>query len=222
MKLLLTNEVIGAAARAVIKNCDLERIKALAGSAVIAPPARPSSSHQSCDVSIGVAFDKAFCFYYPENLEALRVAGAKLEFFDTMHDQKLPDVDGFYIGGGFPESFLQELEDNTSIRTVLKEKIEQGTPVYAECGGLRYLARSIEINGGKKNMVGALQTDVCFQKKPVGHGYIHVEPQNGMGWLTSESYIAGHEFHYSKLTNIDPEIKYLYRVKKRCRNRSHP
>ena len=210
----LIETIISSAAHAVTQNCDLEKIKAVATRAVVYEPGSTEKSDAKTKVTIGVAYDRSFCFYYPENLDLLRAAGARLVFFDTLCDKTLPDVDGFYIGGGFPESFLQELEDNTVVRKQLKERIELGVPVYAECGGLMYLTRSIEFNGRRKEMVGALQADVRFQKKPVGHGYIHLKPQKGKSWLTSDSFITGHEFHYSKLTNISQDLTYHYKVKK--------
>ena len=210
----LTNKIINAAADAVSQNCNLEKIKQVAGQKQLDGIGQKSIKNVGKLVTIGVAYDNSFCFYYPENLDALREAGAKLVFFNTMKDQNLPEVDAYYIGGGFPESFLRELEDNASIREQLKQRIEQDVPVYAECGGLMYLTRSIEINGIKKNMVGAFPADVCFQKKPVGHGYIHLEPIQDKSWLASDSYISGHEFHYSKLTHIGSDIEFCYRVKR--------
>ncbi len=210
----MTESIVGSAARAVSQNCDLEKIKAIADRTEVRLPATAKRSFAGGKVRIGVAYDRAFCFYYPENLDSLRAAGAELLFFDTMKDGALPDADGFYIGGGFPESFLPELEDNAVVRRELKARIEGGVPVYAECGGMMYLTRSIEIEGRRREMVGVLQADVRFQRKPVGHGYIHVQPQRGKGWLTSDSFIAGHEFHYSRLIDIGRELEYLYKVKR--------
>ena len=210
----LSETIIASAARAVAQNCALDKILEVADSAAVCQLVAAEKIRAEQKVTIGVAYDPAFCFYYPENLEALRMAGAKLLFFDTLESQFLPDADGFYIGGGFPESFLQELEGNRTVRKQLKERLEDGTPAYAECGGVLYLVRSIERNGRKGEMVGVLQADACFCSTPVGHGYVHLEPQKGKSWLTSASPIAGHEFHYSKLVNISPDLDYHYTIKR--------
>ncbi len=98
-------------------------------------------------VRIGIARDAAFGFYYPGDLDALRSAGAELVSFDALHAEHLPKVDGLFIGGGFPETHMEALAANTSLRRELHDAIEGGLPAYAECGGLMYLARGIEWNG---------------------------------------------------------------------------
>jgi cobyrinic acid a,c-diamide synthase len=97
----------------------------------------------AADVRIGVAQDRAFGFYYADDLDALRAAGAALVRIDTLHDAHLPPIDGLFIGGGFPELFAAELEANVALRTRIRAAIDAGLPVYAECGGLMYLARSL-------------------------------------------------------------------------------
>ncbi|MBU2646431.1 hydrogenobyrinic acid a,c-diamide synthase (glutamine-hydrolyzing) [bacterium] len=211
----LVNEVVSAAAKAVMENCDLDRIKAIAGN--ICLPDLAPEEHQSCGtpkVKIGVARDRAFCFYYQQNFNALREAGAELVFFDTMADKTLPDVDALYIGGGFPESFLPELEANRPLRGILKAAVESGMPVYAECGGLMYLTRSITRDGQTCEMVGAIPADVEFQKKPIGKGYIEIRTVPGKGWFQAERTIKGHEFHYSRLVNIGPNIAYNFTMER--------
>lgn len=210
----LVNEVVAAAAGAVRDNCDLDRIRELAGN-ICLPEAPPTPAPvASARVRIGVARDKAFCFYYQQNFNALRQAGAELVFFDTLRDTSLPVVDGLYIGGGFPESFLQELEANRPIRVELKRAIDSGMPVYAECGGLMYLTRSITREGETRQMVGALPADVEFQKKPIGKGYIEIRTTPGKSWFQCDRLIKGHEFHYSRLVNLGSEIEYNFRMER--------
>ncbi len=209
------DRVIKELGKVVLENCDLDKVLSIAH-----PLRQPeglsdlpeSVIKTSPIVKIGVAYDGAFCFYYPENFSSLEAAGAELLFFNTLNDAKLPDVDGVYIGGGFPESFLPELENNAGIRKDLKQKILEGLPVYAECGGLMYLTRSIERHGIKKEMVGAIPADVLFQEKPVGKGYseLNVRPTND--WLNCTDVIKGHEFHYSSLINIDRELDYKFDI----------
>ncbi|MBI5043958.1 MAG: hydrogenobyrinic acid a,c-diamide synthase (glutamine-hydrolyzing) [Nitrospirae bacterium] len=156
------------------------------------------------EVRIGVPLDKAFSFYYLENLDALRDAGAEIVFFDTLEDKKLPDVDGLYIGGGFPEMFMDELEANASLRRDIHVAIEAGMPVYAECGGLMYLSRSISWDGKIKKMVGVLPCDIEMTKRVQAHGYVVLQDADGRE-------IKGHEFHYSRFRNLG-DVKFLYKV----------
>ncbi len=208
------DQVINGLGRIVAENCDLEKILAL--SKPIQPPEgienikAPNLKKQT--VKIGVAYDSSFCFYYPDNLEALEAAGAQLVYFDTIHDTALPEVDGVYLGGGFPESFLPELENNRAMRSQLRKRILAGMPVYAECGGLMYLTRSIERDGVKKEMVGVIPADVLFQKKPVGKGYSELKVKPTNNWFNSEKIIKGHEFHYSRLINLDQPMDYKFKI----------
>lgn len=164
---------------------------------------------------IGVIMDRSFSFYYPENLESLENAGADLVAIDAINDPKLPSVDMLFIGGGFPEVMAEELEKNHSLRQQIKENIEQGLPVYAECGGLIYLGRSIQWQGKTNQMVGALPFDIEMIKKPMGHGYMRVEVQKDNPWLPAGSKLIGHEFHHSKVINLERDkVDFAYRVTK--------
>jgi cobyrinic acid a,c-diamide synthase len=205
-------QVIATLGKSVLENCDLETIFELAGEIEHSVSKPDSKEFPDPLVKIGVAYDKSFCFYYPENLDALRMAGAELVLFDTLKDSHLPEFDGIYIGGGFPESFLHELEENSSLREQLYQRIEKGTPVYAECGGLMYLTRSIERAGVKKQMVGAIPADVLFQAKPVGKGYSELSSRNSQSWFKVNQPIKGHEFHYSRLINLDAGIDFNFNV----------
>lgn len=163
---------------------------------------------------IGVLRDRAFSFYYPENLEALQDAGAELVFIDSLRDAHLPTVDALYIGGGFPEVFLRELEANASLRAEIRAAIEDGLPVYAECGGLMYLARSITWRDQHGEMVGALPFDVVMMDKPQGHGYVELEVIADNPFFARGARVRGHEFHNSRL-DLDPSLgglQYAYRV----------
>ncbi|GAB6179280.1 hydrogenobyrinic acid a,c-diamide synthase (glutamine-hydrolyzing) [Desulfotomaculum defluvii] len=152
---------------------------------------------------IGVIRDRSFSFYYPENLEALVEAGAELVEISAISQQKLPPIDGLYIGGGFPEVLARELEANESFRGHLKHLIEQGLPVYAECGGLMYLGRRIHWEGKSFEMVGALPLEVEMIKKPQGHGYMHLEVLPGTPYYTTGKVVKGHEFHNSKVIDLE-------------------
>jgi len=131
---------------------------------------------------IGIARDQAFGFYYADDLDALQAAGAELVPFDTLKDTHLPDVDALYIGGGFPEMFATELAANTTLRREIKHAIESDMPVYAECGGLMYLSRSLTFRGQRHDMVGAIPGDVVMHDKPVGRGYVHLVENSEHPW----------------------------------------
>ena len=136
-------------------------LQALTSIAQQAPPL-PRSSYevarptQQQDVRIAIAQDAAFGFYYPGDLDALHAAGAELVPFDALSDTQLPEADGLFIGGGFPETHMQALEANRSLRENIRQAIENGLPTYAECGGLMYLSRSLQWREQTAEMVGAI------------------------------------------------------------------
>lgn len=199
---------------------ELDRLLAIAATAPSLPdaPARSVSATAADRVRIGLAHDRAFGFYYAGDLDALRAAGAELVEFDTLRDARLPDVDGLFIGGGFPEMFLRELSANVSLRAEIRAAIEGGLPVYAECGGLMYLARSLTWNGQTGEMVGVLPGDVVMHEKPVGKGYVQLVETGENPWpaapgKASGAPVWGHEFHYSSLENLAEEgLKFAYSV----------
>jgi cobyrinic acid a,c-diamide synthase len=147
---------------------------------------------------IGVIKDKAFWFYYPENVEQLERLGAAVMQINSMTDRSLPDLDALYIGGGFPETQAQALADNAAFRKSLKDKIEQGMPVYAECGGLMYLGETLVVDDRTYPMVGALPVSFALEKKPQGHGYTVLEVTGSNPYYKVGEVLKGHEFHYSR------------------------
>ncbi len=131
---------------------------------------------------IAVALDKAFGFYYPDDLAALRAAGAEMVPLDTLHDARLPPVDALLIGGGFPEVFMEGLEANAGLRADIAAAIAAGLPTYAECGGLMYLARSLSWKGRTCRMVGAIAGDATMHARPVGRGYVELQATDLHPW----------------------------------------
>lgn len=164
-------------------------------------------------VQIGVMVDRVFTFYYPENLEALHRAGANLVFIDSLRDQQLPDINGLYIGGGFPELFLEKLEANSSLRQDIAQAIEDGLPVYAECAGLMYLCRYIYWRGRRYEMVGVIPGEVQMYQQPQGHGYVVVEVIDDNPLFPVGLILRGHEFHYSRLSKLN-DLKFAYRMRR--------
>ncbi|MFR6291545.1 MAG: cobyrinate a,c-diamide synthase [Peptococcaceae bacterium] len=159
-------------------------------------------------VKIGILRDKAFSFYYPENLEALEQAGAELVKIDSMQDCQLPDIDGMYIGGGFPEVMAQQISDNRVLLQQIKERIEEGLPVYAECGGLMFLVKHILHQGQAYPMVGIFDCDVEMKPKPQGIGYTIQRVLPGNPFFAEDTVIRGHEFHNSHIVNIRQDLQY--------------
>ncbi len=176
-----------------------------------------TSSVRSDPIRIGIARDRAFGFYYADDLDALVAAGATLVPFDTLSDTHMPQVDGLYIGGGFPEMFAQELADNATLRSDLRRMLEGGLPAYAECGGLMYLSRTLSMGDKNYPMVGVIPGDVVMHERPVGRGYVHLSEQSWHPWPRPRppaQEIRAHEFHYSSLENLPPETRYAFAVKR--------
>lgn len=159
---------------------------------------------------IGVIRDTAFQFYYPDNLEALEQAGARLMIVNAVKDRRLPALDALYIGGGFPETQAAALAKNESFCESVKAAAEQGMPIYGECGGLIYLGRSLQVENKIYPMTGVLAADFVLEKKPQAHGYTVVKAGRQSTFLRKGSLIRGHEFHYSRIVNLDglPPLAY--------------
>jgi cobyrinic acid a,c-diamide synthase len=170
-------------------------------------------------VRIAIARDAAFGFYYQDDLEAFADAGAELIPFDTLGDPKLPQVDALFIGGGFPETHLTALSENQSLLTDIRQALARGMPAYAECGGLMYLARSIQWQSEKHDMVGAVPGDIIVGDRPQGRGYVLLEetgkglwPPEADGPGHARAGIPAHEFHYARMENQTGDPAYAYRM----------
>jgi cobyrinic acid a,c-diamide synthase len=191
----------------------------LAGAEGVPPGgARPrdgSANAAPAPLRVGVARDRAFGFYYADDLDALVAAGATLVPFDTLCDARLPDMDALFIGGGFPEMFARELAANVSLRSQIRAALAAGLPAYAECGGLMYLSRSLAWRGERVPMVGAIPGDAVMRERPVGRGYVALAETAEMPWPAREgaaTAVRAHEFHHSALENLDPGATFAYAV----------
>lgn len=165
-------------------------------------------------VRIAVAKDSAFNFYYPENLEIMEAKGMEIVYFSPLANEELPeDVDGLYLGGGFPEEFAQVLTGNLKAKRSVKEAIERGIPTLAECGGFMYLTDSIETTQKKKyEMVGVIPGRVQMQSKLAALGYREISGQKDNFILENLS-ARGHEFHYSTFQAAHEDVPYAYETK---------
>jgi cobyrinic acid a,c-diamide synthase len=168
---------------------------------------------KQADINIGIIENAAFGFYYPDDLDAFEQAGANLIRVDNLVENALPRLDGLFIGGGFPETHMSELESNESFRRQLAQAIDDGLPVYAECGGLMYLARSIEWHKEKHEMVGAIPADIIMESKPQGRGYVQLRETDEGIWPSNHGQtIAAHEFHYSRFINMPKNARFAFQV----------
>jgi len=222
--LMPSNEVneaqtrIAAIAEIVARSIDLDRLLQIAGAApALAPPPVPSTVASSPSppdrIRLAIARDAAFGFYYPGDLEALRVAGAELVPFDTLRDTRLPAADALFIGGGFPETQMERLEANRALRRDIRDAIERGMPAYAECGGLMYLSRSLRWGERRCEMVGVIPADTVMHDRPMGRGYVRLRETGRGPWPSSTgAEVRAHEFHYSSLENIDANLEFAYDV----------
>ena len=164
---------------------------------------------------IGVFRDQAFQFYYTANLEALERAGGELVEISPIRERTLPPVDAIYMGGGFPETCAAQLADNRGFRRAVAAAVEDGMPVYAECGGAVYLGRSLVMGENTYPMAGALPVDFGFGKKPQGHGYTVMEVTGPNPYYQVGQTFRGHEFHYTRVIGIDEDdISFAFRVKR--------
>ncbi len=207
---------IQSVANIIKDQVDLPKLKQIAEATATPEYQTRAVEQKPQDIRIGIAQDSAFGFYYADDLEAFKRAGAELIPINTLTDKQLPDIDGLFIGGGFPETQMQNLESNTSLRTSIRNAIESNLPVYAECGGLMYLTRSLRWQDSTCEMVGAISADTLMHKRPQGRGYVKLLETDNTLWphKPDDKIVHAHEFHYSSLENIGPDLQYAYEVKR--------
>ncbi|HTF98999.1 MAG TPA: cobyrinate a,c-diamide synthase [Nitrospirota bacterium] len=175
----------------------------------------PKSGDSGERVTIGVIRDTAFQFYYPDNLEALEQSGAVIRELNALRDPGLPEnLDALYIGGGFPETQAAELAANAGFCHSIRKAVERGLPVYAECGGLIYLGRSLTVGNQRFSMTGALPLDFVLEKKPQAHGYTVLEAGDAGVFIDKDVVVRGHEFHYSRVDPIEGPYRLAYKVRR--------
>lgn len=195
---------------------DLDRLLALASTlhvpGVEPAPKRPGRTR----AKIGVAHDAAFQFYYADNLDMLRAAGAELVFWSPQTDGSLPDVDGLYFGGGYPELHAGVLSANVAVRQAVRAFADAGKPIYAECGGLMYLAEALEdLDGVTHPLVGLLPTTVRMRPRRLTLGYTDVVLTGDAPLGNAGTAARGHEFHYSSPDPVPQSVRRVYRISRR-------
>lgn len=213
----LTAEKRARLADLIERSVDLDGLLTLA--APLPPPATgaaPAVLPCSPRVRIGVAHDAAFCFYYRDNLALLQAAGAELVYWSPLSDGALPPVDGLYLGGGYPELHGATLGANKTMLEAVRAFAAAGRPIYAECGGLMYLADALEdVDGVTHAMAGLLPATARMRPRRLSLGYTEVALQRDSPLGASGTIARGHEFHYSSLDSVPASIPRVYRLRRR-------
>lgn len=200
-------KIIDSAAQIITQHVDLKRVQSIAENAALLEPqdltsvaSRPTGSR----LKIGFFQSSAFTFYYPENLEAIDRTGALRLAIDPLQCPAVPDLDALYIGGGFPETHAASLSANKTFLASVKKMAQRGLPIWAECGGLIFLCRSVRWNDMEYPMADIFAADVILNQVPAGHGYEEVVVDQPNPFLDVGIRLRGHEFHYSSLDTAKP------------------
>ena len=195
--------------KVISKNIDVDQIIKLSKN-ISDIPKRTNPISKKTKTTIAVALDTSFNFYYQDNLKALQREGAQLKFFSPVNDKKIPKCDGLYIGGGFPEILSSKLAKNQSMKKQIKNLAEENLPIYAECGGLMYLTKSIYSENKNHKMIGFFDAETVMTKK-MKLNYTKGKISNS---IISEKLhnLQGHEFHYSKLDSVASDSKFAYEL----------
>jgi cobyrinic acid a,c-diamide synthase len=207
----LTGDRLGRLAQWIESHLDLDRLLELSALSEISAGA--PMVQRATRARIGIAGDSAFCFYYHDNLEMLRALGAELIDFSPVTDRTLPpDLDGIYLGGGYPELHAEALSANESMRAAIAALIADDAPVYAECGGFMYLTSAIvDAEGRSWPMAGIFPTMARMQKRLAKLGYVEVEASGAECWLAPGERARGHEFRYSAVDRMSETVCRVYR-----------
>ena len=196
-----SSDALDFLAELIVKNIDLQKVEQAMAPLELLEEARVTAVPVAAPrkLRVGVLQDAAFQFYYSENLEALEDEGAELVYINAMTDSCLPEIDGLYIGGGFPETGAKQLAANEGFRTSVREAADAGLPIYAECGGLIYLGESLELGGATYPLVGVFPARFAMAEKPQAHGYSIFEVDRENHYYPVGTSVKGHEFRYSKV-----------------------
>jgi len=217
--------IVDSWAERVEQWCDIDQILSVARSAKdlrLAKTTSPVSAEQKI-CRIGYAYDAAFHFYYEDNLRRLRELGAELVPFSPIGDSHLPDVDGLYFGGGYPELHAEALSANTSMKKEIVAFAAENAPIYAECGGLMYLSSSIKTTQGcTYPMVNLIQANVTMRNSLQALGYVEVETTHASILGSSGLRFRGHQFRYSELSELSPEVDRIYALHSRRKGSIQP
>ncbi len=208
---------VGKASATAEKFLDIDLLLREAAREPLRPPAKGRGHGTKATADgplIAVALDKAFSFYYEENLDILKAFGARIVPFSPLSDKRLPEgTGGVYIGGGYPELFAALLEKNAPMRAEIKKAASGGLPIFAECGGLMYLGRSMEdMSGRVRAGVGVFPWGARMREKRAALGYREVVVEKGCPFIGKGGTLRGHEFHYSEITPPPARVRRAFKV----------
>src|SRR6266550_9628544 len=212
------DRMLGLLSETINRDVDLDLLLRIANKAELVPlvpkkvfQGKPDSGRK---VRLAVAYDDAFNFYYPENLELLEEHGAEIVPFSPLEDEHLPqDAAGVYLGGGFPEVFVVPLEKNRSMAESIQRAHWRGVPIYAESGGLMYLGRSLRTDSGiKHTMAGVIPVDVEMDGEIRRFGYRQILTLEESILSPRGQFYRGHEFHWSRITGHNGDLKPAYQM----------
>ena len=203
----------------VLETIDIDKLQEIAGSAAVFPDYNRSifiNRASSLDVTLAVARDSAFCFYYQDDIDLFEALGAKIIEFSPLADKSLPDgIDGIFMGGGFPELFADRLMKNESMRKSILEAHKQGIIIYGECGGMMYLLEKlIDCEGRSFKMSGVLIGTSRMENRRQGLGYVIADATCDNIICESADTFRAHEFHWSKLQDVPDDTVFAYNTRK--------
>ena len=203
----------------VLETIDIDKLQEIAGSAAVFPDYNRSifiNRASSLDVTLAVARDSAFCFYYQDDIDLFEALGAKIIEFSPLADKSLPDgIDGIFMGGGFPELFADRLMKNESMMSSILEAHKQGTVIYGECGGMMYLLEKlIDCEGRSFKMSGVLIGTSRMENRRQGLGYVITDATCDNIICKSADTFRAHEFHWSKLQDVPDDTVFAYNTRK--------
>ena len=212
----LSREHLDAMANWIEAHVDIDRLLTVAREQSLPLSSRPVAPQMSVvrRARIGLARDAAFCFYYEDNLDLLQECGADLIEFSPVSDGALPaNLDGLYLGGGYPELHAAELSENASMRDAIVQFAQTSRPIYAECGGFMYLCEAIvDTDGREYQMAGLFPTRVRMQKQLAAIAYVEAEVPKDALWLRGGQRVRGHEFHYSIIDEMPASVSRCLRL----------
>lgn len=207
---------IAAFGEIMAESVDLDRLRRIARAAppLDASPSKRTEPPRWPGLRVGVLRDAAFGFYYPDDLEAMEAEGAQIVPIDALHDVSLPDIDGLFIGGGFPEMRMRELAENARMRGAIRSALQAGLPCYAECGGLMYLCESITWNGETSPMVGLVPGRAVMHRRPQGRGYVEFAATEACPWKGDGCTVRAHEFHYASIEGLPEDTVFVRKMQR--------
>jgi len=209
----VTQETLDSLAQTIIKYINIDRLLEIADRKPLKETPCPVN-HVKSRIRLGVARDKAFCFYYQDNLDILRSNGAEICFFSPLEDSHLPEgIQGLYLGGGYPELYGKELSNNHSLMSEIRAWADNNGPVYAECGGFMYLTEGItDLANNFHSLVSVFPTRAIMQTKRASLGYRELTTRTSSFWGEPNTILRGHEFHYSRIEQMDETVERIYDI----------